>query len=311
MEELLRLSLKALNYFLKAVEHGSLASAAKELNVVPSAVSAAIDQVEEEFDLKLLIRYPSRGIQPTATGQRLLGKIKRLIEEYESLLIEGGDLKSALTGTLRVGYYAPVAPAFMPTIVAPLLKENKGVSFKFVECNNETAQLGLLSGEFDVILFVAENVKPGISYETLLQPKAYVLTSATSDLASQAVVSMQNLKNEPLVLLDLPVIGEYYNSLFEAAGIEPNIVATASTTEMVRSLVGAGIGSSILNMKPLNEVSYAGSSLIAVPIEPEVKSLKLVLGYVDEKLRRLVQAFVDECRQYFGSSKAREIVVEA
>ncbi len=130
----MRVSLKALNYFLKAVEHGSLAGAAKELNVVPSAISAAIDTVEDEFGLKLVMRYPSRGIQPTASGLVMLGKIRRLIEEYQSLLIEGSDLRTALTGTLRVGYYAPVAPAFMPAIIKPLLSQSSDVSFKFFEC---------------------------------------------------------------------------------------------------------------------------------------------------------------------------------
>ena len=307
----MRVSLKALNYFLKAVEHGSLAGAAKELNVVPSAISAAIDTVEDEFGLKLVMRYPSRGIQPTASGLVMLGKIRRLIEEYQSLLIEGSDLRTALTGTLRVGYYAPVAPAFMPAIIKPLLSQSSDVSFKFFECNNETAQSGLLSGNFDVILFVAENVKPGIAFETLFEPKAYVLTSARSALAKRESVSMKDLKDEPLVLLDLLVIGEYYRGLFAENDIDPTVVATASTTEMVRSLVGAGIGSSILNMKPRTDLTYAGNGLIALPLDPEVRALKLVLGFVDEKPRRLVSAFVAECRRFFSSDEAQEIVVQS
>ena len=53
----------------------------------------------------------------------------------------------------------------------------------------------------------------------------------------------------PLILLNLPSISEYYRSLFDAHNINPKIVATAKTNEMVRSLVGAGIGCSILNIK--------------------------------------------------------------
>ena len=54
------ITLKALQYFTTAVERGSIARAAEDLHVVPSAVSAAIDQVEQAFALKLVQRYPSR-----------------------------------------------------------------------------------------------------------------------------------------------------------------------------------------------------------------------------------------------------------
>jgi DNA-binding transcriptional LysR family regulator len=52
----LRISIKALNYFLHAAERGSIAKAAVELNVVPSAISNAIDLVEREFELQLVQR---------------------------------------------------------------------------------------------------------------------------------------------------------------------------------------------------------------------------------------------------------------
>ena len=157
----MRVTLKAMTYFLAAVDHGSISRAAEELNVVPSAVSAAIDMMEAEFALQLVLRYRARGIEPTAAGRILATKIRHLLEEYNNLLIEGGDLATALTGTLRIGYYAPVAPGFMPQVTGPLMQDNPGLTIEFVECDNDTAQAGLLSGAFDAILFVAENVRPG------------------------------------------------------------------------------------------------------------------------------------------------------
>ena len=32
-------------------------------------------------------------------------------------MVEGVDLKQALSGTLRIGYYAPIAPAFLPDVI--------------------------------------------------------------------------------------------------------------------------------------------------------------------------------------------------
>lgn len=305
----MRLSIKALRYFLTACEQESIVRAAKLMNVVPSAISVAIDQVEDEFDLKLVQRYPAKGIQPTSTGLKMVQKIRHLVEEYDNLLAEGDELRTALSGSLAIGYYAPVAPAFMPAIVGPLIEKNPDVRLSFTECDNEHAQAGLLKGEFDCIVFVAENVRTGIEYETLLEAPPYLLVAANHPLAGQLEVSFIALNELPLVLLDLPFTSEYYRSLMDKYAPKANIVATASTAEMVRSLVGAGVGCSILNMLPATSVSYAGDGLRAIPMIEEVQSLRLVLGHLGGKQRRLVDVFKDECRQYFAGESVRHLVV--
>jgi DNA-binding transcriptional LysR family regulator len=260
-----RLSIKALRYFLVAAERGSIAR---------SAVASAIESTEQEFKLKLVQRFPAKGIKPTAAGATLMHKIRRLIEEYDTLFLEGTDLRMALSGSLAVGYYAPVAPTFMPDIVGPLVRGNPEVRLGFVECDNEGAQSGLLDGKFDAILFVAENVRAGIAFETLLEAPPYLLAHRDHPLARSAA---------PLVAL-------------------------ASTTEMVRSLVGAGIGCSILNMRPATQISYAGDELIAIPIRDADRPLKLVLGTLGGNPRRLVQAFSDACRAHFARPAVKDLM---
>ncbi|MEM8645586.1 MAG: LysR family transcriptional regulator [Pseudomonadota bacterium] len=305
----MRISIKSLHYFLTAAERGSISQAAEALNVVPSAVASAIEQVEAEFELKLVQRYPAKGIRPTAAGKALMRKIRHLVEEYDTLMLEGAELRTALSGNLSIGYYAPVAPAFLPSIAGPLVREHPGVSVSFSEVDNERAQTGLLNGDYDLILFVAENVRAGISYETLIEAPPYALLPQDHPLASRAWVEMPDLQGEALVLLDLPVTNEYYRGLIDQAGGEAKIVATASTHEMVRSLVGAGVGCSLLNMLPLAPLTYAGDALAAVPIKSSVKPLRLVLGHLGGKPRRLLQAFMEAALDYFDSEDAQALIV--
>ncbi|MEM1197956.1 MAG: LysR family transcriptional regulator [Pseudomonadota bacterium] len=305
----MRISIKSLHYFLTAAERGSISQAAEALNVVPSAVASAIEQVEAEFELKLVQRYPAKGIRPTAAGKALMRKIRHLVEEYDTLMLEGAELRTALSGNLSIGYYAPVAPAFLPSIAGPLVREHPGVSVSFAEVDNERAQTGLLNGDYDLILFVAENVRAGISYETLIEAPPYALLPQDHPLASRAWVEMPDLQGEALVLLDLPVTNEYYRGLIDQAGGEAKIVATASTHEMVRSLVGAGVGCSLLNMLPLAPLTYAGDALAAVPIKSSVKPLRLVLGHLGGKPRRLLQAFMEAALDYFDSEDAQALIV--
>ena len=71
----MRISLKSLHYLNTAIELQSIKKASNKLHVVPSAISSAIDLIEQEMELKLITRYPSRGIQPTETGKLIIKKI--------------------------------------------------------------------------------------------------------------------------------------------------------------------------------------------------------------------------------------------
>lgn len=305
------ISLRALRYFMAAIRAGSISEAAKIVNVVPSAVHTAVNQVEQAFGLQLTIRNRAKGISLTATGLQMVPKIQNLLDEYESLMRDGGDMRTQVSGVLRVGYYAPAAPAFMPQIIERILDKNADVTVKFTECDNQSAQDGLISGAYDVIVCVANAMKPGITYETLLEVPAYALVPEGHLFATRPSISMQNFCHENIVLLDLPVVSEYYASQFDQAGIAPNVIATATSLEMVRSLVGRGVGCSLLHMAVANELTYTGDKVIAVPLDPAVETFKIVLGHLAGNPRRLVQAFIAELRSYFEDEGAEILRVRS
>lgn len=307
----MNVSLKSLRYFASALELGNISKAAERLNVVPSAVAAAIDQVEAEFSLQLVTRHRAKGIAPTSEGLALLPKVRRLLEDYDVLLSEGGDLKGAISGEVKIGYYAPVAPAFLPELLAPLQSKNPELRFRFEECDSLTAQAGLMDGRFDVIFFVAESIRQGVQYETLLEAPAYLLTGAHGRLVGQHQVSIDDLRGEPLIILDLPIVGDYYRSLLEDAGVSASIAATCTSTEMVRSLIGAGYGSAILNMRPRTNTSYGGHKLVSIPIEPKVRPLRLLIGYHTGQKRRAVEQVIEVCREAFASGWVSSLTVRA
>lgn len=303
-------SLKAMRYYVTALRHGNITRAAAELNVAASAVAAAIDQIEAQFQLTLATRHRSRGINPTASGKVMQRKFIRLLEEFDSVIAEGVQLKEALSGTLRIGYYAPVAPSFLPTILSGLLGQNSQTMLILTECYNEQAQSGLLSGDFDAILFASDAARSLVSFDPLLDLPPYCLAPAGHRFAAAGSVNLAEVANEPYVALNLPIVDEYYRRLFDNAGIDPSPVAYASSTEMVRSLVGAGHGCSILSMLPLTDVSYAGNEVVAVPVRDPLPALQLSVGYDKSNPRRIVTHFANRCRDYFSAEAGLRHVVQ-
>ncbi|CUK10325.1 Morphology and auto-aggregation control protein [Ruegeria denitrificans] len=302
-------SFQSMRYFTTAVSLGSISKAADELNVAASAVSAAIDKIEDQFQLKLINRFRSRGITATASGRVLNRKFSHLLEEYAAVMEEGAELKQAMKGTLRVGYYAPVAPAFLPEILTSLMKPDDQITLYLEECDNDSAQEGLLAGKFDAILFVSDAALPQITFDVLIEAPAYCLTASNHPLAQQETVSLRDLAQESLIVLNRPTAVDYYRRLFGDAGQDPQTIAYVNSTEMVRSLVGAGHGCAVLNMLPLTVVSYAGQQLAALPIRDALPPLSLALGYDKTNPRRIVSKFANQCRFYFDRGAGHRHIV--
>ncbi len=296
------ISLKAMEYFTTALRHGNIAKASLELNIAASAVATAIDQVEAEFDLTLVNRQRSRGIEANANGRKIAQNFERLLEDYRTVMSEGADLKQTLSGTLRIGYYAPIAPAFLPGILSSFLPKGSDVTLHLEECDNDSAQDGLLNGAYDAILFVSEEVRTAIDFDVLVEAPAYCLVPHDHPFAKLGSVSVSEIVTQPLVVLNRPVATAYYQGLFDAYSTEITIAAFANSTEMVRSLVSAGQGVSVLNMQPLTQDSYCGNKLVGVPISDTLPSLTLAIGYEKSRPRRLVQHFVDACLEQFGEN---------
>jgi DNA-binding transcriptional LysR family regulator len=127
------ISRRAMTYLTTALRRGSIAGTATELDVAASAVAAALDQVEDALGLTLVTRQRARGIRPNASGLFIARKLERLLEEYRAVLAERADLGEAIAGPLWIGYYAPMAPAFLPQILAQVAPRAGDVALHLVE----------------------------------------------------------------------------------------------------------------------------------------------------------------------------------
>lgn len=296
------ISLRAMRYFTTALDLGSISAAAEALNVSASAVSSAIDQIEAHFQLQLTNRQRARGVSATADGKVMAQKFQALLEDYQTVLQDGVALKQSLHGDLRIGYYAPIAPAFLPSILSSLMEPTNALNIYLEECDNHAAQEGLRNGTYDVILFVAQGAQQGMQFDPLMTAPAYCLLAENHRLANQSAIALSDLEGEEIVSLDRPMAVDYYAGLFERAGQHPSSIAYCNSTEMVRSLVGARGACALLNMLPLTDVSYSGDRLVARPIKDDVPPLILSVGYRTAQPRRAVMEFVEQCKVYFAKA---------
>ncbi len=91
--------LRQLRCLVAVVDHGGFTGAAAELGVSQPAVSRGVAALERELGVRLL-RRTSRDVTPTAAGERVLIRARRLITDAEDLIRDA----RAGHGTLRLGH---------------------------------------------------------------------------------------------------------------------------------------------------------------------------------------------------------------
>jgi len=305
----LALSLRAMRYLQAALRQGSITAAAEAMHVAPSAIASALNQAEDAFGMALVTRARAKGVFPTSAGRDVQRRIDDLLERYDALLADVSDLQSGLSGTLAIGFNAPIAPAFLPEICATLLAVHPEVTLSFSEGDNASVQKGLLDGQFDVIIFVSELPNPQIATQPLIFAPTYCLCPVGHPIAPGEAVSVSQIVREPLILLDRPAARGYYMDLLEQSGEEFRIVATANSTEMVRSLVATGIGVSLLNMRPREVPPYAGREIRCLPVSGTSSGVTLSLGCAPGPKRRLLQTFIDECTAFWDGPDGAALIV--
>ncbi|MEH6454440.1 MAG: LysR family transcriptional regulator, partial [Psychromonas sp.] len=93
--------LKAMTTFNVVIEKGSFSAASRELNIVTSAISRQVSDLEEHFSCQLLYRS-TRALSLTAEGKQYLEQFKNIISSIERLENKSDDLNKVLSGHLTI-----------------------------------------------------------------------------------------------------------------------------------------------------------------------------------------------------------------
>jgi LysR family transcriptional regulator, regulator for bpeEF and oprC len=110
--------LAAMRLFVRIVETGAFAKAARGLGMSPSNSTERMAKLEEALGVKLLART-TRAVAPTAAGARYFETCRRLLAELDDVEASLADARGTLAGRVRVSANTAVARA----ILVPRLPE--------------------------------------------------------------------------------------------------------------------------------------------------------------------------------------------
>ncbi len=302
-------TLKQLRYIEAAGRLGSISRAAKEQSISQSSITAAIDSLETELGYSLFVRTPAKGIQTTPSGLESLHLIRNFIDQSKHFEGEIKSIGSETTGSIRIGCYATAAPAFLPPVLKTFTNKYPGISIKLLEGNMQTIREFLEDGIADLIFTYGLASDNRQDFVVLFTAPPFALITVEDPLAEQGSVSLAQLSERPMVILDLPMTRSYFVDLFRQRGLEPKIAHSTRSSEIARALVVGGFGYSILNIRPTDYVE-GQSGYVVLPISDTLRVQSFGLATLSTVYRpRIVESFVRHCKELRDSGVFEKVVV--
>src|SRR2546430_9203381 len=109
-------NLSEIRTLIAVIELQSFSKAARKLEMSAPRVSEMVRSIEERLGVRLVERT-TRSVAPTAAGERLILRLRPLVEEYQRALESVNDFRAKPVGTLRLAVVPPAANFVLaPTI---------------------------------------------------------------------------------------------------------------------------------------------------------------------------------------------------
>lgn len=268
------IDLRRLKAFVTVVEEGNITRAAQRLFIQQPPLTRLLQSLEEEFGVKLLSRYP-RGVEPTDIGKVLFKEAKALLAQADSLGATMLRATEGKQGDIRIGFTSSAAlHAFVPNVLRRYREVYPQVTAQLEESGSSELLQALVNRKLDVA-FVRTPVlgMPELKIERILQEPMMVALPDGHPLVQQhsGPVALNTLINEGFILYRRPAGQGLYDAILAAcyrAGFSPRIVQEAPRLTSCLSLVGAGLGVSIV---PACMVRLGGDGVVYLPLSEQAE----------------------------------------
>ncbi|MBS7538144.1 LysR family transcriptional regulator [Ancylobacter lacus] len=304
---MVRFTLRQLGYFRAVAEQGGIAAAARALNISQPSVAQALEKLEAVTGLTLFERHHARGLTLTLEGRAFLGHAGALLDGAAQVEREARALAAEAAGEIRLGVFRTLAPFYAADIIRGFAGAAPGVIVRPEEMALTELAEAVRAGTIDAALTYDRGADlSGLARVELAALKPMVVLAEDHRLAGRAALAMEELAQEPYVMLDGPGSRAYFEELLAEGGISPPIAYVSTSIEGVRCAVAAGFGFTLLVMRPHGADTYDGRRVRTLPLTGPVRPLGIVLATRPGPSRGLLSRFAAHVAAYFAAQPGRE-----
>lgn len=243
----MNLTLRQLRAFVQVARQGSFTSAARQLHLTQSAISALVRELERQLGLVVLDRT-TRRVTLTEPGSQLLLLAERVLSDVDTAVTEAKGLLDKSRGRVVVAASPLAAATLLPDIIARFARKHPKVKVELHDMLTDQILHHVRGGTSDFGIGTFEKSHTELELSTLYEDVLGVIMPAKSPLARKRPLRWRDLAGQPMValartsafrpLIDSVIVNQSVS--VEAPRFEVGYMGTAV------ALVEAGLGISVL-----------------------------------------------------------------
>ncbi|WGR71516.1 MULTISPECIES: LysR substrate-binding domain-containing protein [unclassified Bradyrhizobium] len=292
---------RQLRYFIAVYEQRNLSRAADPVNVAQSALSHHISNLEAEFAAPLFERK-SRGMEPTAAGERLYEHariILRAMAEAETEVRQGARV---IAGEISIGMANSGVKAIGVPLMRTVLADYPKLKLSLTESLSGATLMHLMASDVDLALVYNPPSEKDLITEPVLEEQMFLVGTTKLVGKAKLPIRFEELSRLPLILLrhglsarallDDPVL---------LKRLEAGAILHANSISGMTGALVAGLGCTIATKLFAQEQLAARRLVAREVIEPKLtRTLYLCrlrnrpMTYVMEEMRRLMLKLIAE-----------------
>lgn len=242
------IDLRHMRHFVAVAEELHFGKAAKRLNIAQPPLSQSIRRLEADLGAQLFDRS-RRGITVTPAGQVFLREARMTLAQADlaTRLVRRAAEPSK---EVKVGFINPALYRFLPGVLASFAESQPGTAVRLYEQPSSEQIDNLVAGHID-IAFASATLPNVDACETLIVEQAPLVAAMPANwaLAGRSSVALAELAALPFILPPAQKFSGAANdtlSLFTKAGLLPTVTQESTHAHTTVSLVGAGIGYTLI-----------------------------------------------------------------
>lgn len=196
----MNLSLRDIEYFLAAVEHGHLERAAAACGVSQPALSKSLRRLESDTGLALMQRH-GRGLRLTSEGMVFLDHAKKLWAEYRDAVRHAMELRVGEAGLLRIGATGATVDSVVMPAMQRLLPRRPALRVQLTQGLSDDLNAAVESGKLDLAVTPIYTDGPvSLHHEIMFDDSLCVAAGRRHPLAARTRLVLRDLEGERWIL---------------------------------------------------------------------------------------------------------------
>lgn len=289
------MELRHLRSFLAVAEALSFVRASERLHLSQPALTAQIQQLEEELGLLLFIRN-KRSVRLSDAGVVFVDEARETLARAAKAIERVRKASLGEIGQLRIGFVSSAALEIVPKIVVAFQTRYPLVELDLINLRSSTQLEQLSANGLDVgFVRLPVNYK-GLDFLPIHKEPFVVVLPVHHGLATKSKFSLGDLREERFVAYGrkwAPGFFDQIVSLCSAAGFTPNIVQETGEMYTAIALVAAGQGVAIL---PRSVVLAQGRGVVVKNLPGALRS-EIAIAVKEGQQSRLVGNFISLARR--------------